>query len=375
MKLTSHRHSAKLQPGAGAAFTLIEMVTALAISTIIIAAMGSAVMVASAALPTDEVKQLQKTGQQLDWIMIEVSEADWIKTAVGTELAFTVPDRDGDDQPEIISYTWDGNAGSPLYRTYNTASPEAVISEIDNFSVSSTTSAYLLGVDPDIKRARVDSISISLRSRKAIRSISRTIDLPNSPKILDLWAHTNFDSDPTVIDRDRSGEVDWYASTSGGGSYSPADISKGWWRASALLGVKSPGMINAPMSVSTRVRLGSRDDQSIINLVIEVANFGAAMLRLTTTRKSSDTRVELEHLDGGRWTSLYSDYVPEDTLDLKIITEPVSDTVTLIVNGRTLSSRKYVRRGIGISGAVLFGANGSSVSYDWLDVRIGGSSP
>ncbi len=375
MKLTIHRHSATLRPGTGAAFTLIEMVTALAISTLIITAMGSAVMVASAALPTAGAEQLQKAGQQLDWLMIEVSEAYWIKTATGTELTFTVPDRNGDDQPELISYTWDGNSGSPLYRTYNTASPEAVASGIDSFSVSSTTSAYLLGVTPDIKRYRVDSVSISLLPTGAKRTLSREIDLPNAPKMLDLWARTNFDSDPTAIDEDYSGDTDWYSYVYGGGSYSPADISQGWWNATSSLGVKSPGMINAPMSVSTRVRLGKENDKATIRLVIEVANYRAAILRLTTTRQDLDVLVLLEQLDDGRWASLYSGNAPADTLDLKIITEPVSDTVTLIVNGDTLTSVNYIRRGIGISGAVLFGASGSSVSYDWFDVRIGGTNP
>ncbi len=370
-----HEQSSKQRKNTRTAFTIIEMVTALAISTLIVAAMGSAVMVAAAALPTTEIEQFQKTGLQLDWLMLEVSEVDTIKTATGTELTFTIPDRNGDDQPELISYTWDGIAGSSLYRTYNTATPEAVASGIDSFAVSSTTSAYTLGVTPDIKRSRVDSVSISLMPTGAKRSLRRTIDLPNAPKMLDLWVRTDFDSDPTVIDKDYSGQPDWYKSTYSGGSYSPTDISDGWWNAKASLGVKSPGMINAPMSVSTRVRLGSKDDQSIIQITIEVANFGAAMLRLTSTRQNSNIKILLEQLDGIRWNSLHSDNAPADTLDLKIITEPTSDTVTLIVNGNTLTTINYVRRAFGISGSVFFKASGTGVYYDWFDVRIGGTSP
>jgi type II secretory pathway pseudopilin PulG len=375
MKQTMHEQSSKQRTTTRAAFTLIEMVTALAISTLIVAAMGSAVMVASAALPTAEIEQVRKTGLQLDWLMLEVSEADTIKAAAGSELAFTIPDRNGDDQPELITYTWDGNAGSSLYRTYNTAAPEAVASDIDSFVVSSTTSTYTLGVTPDIKRSRVDSVSISLLPTGAKRSLRRTIDLPNAPNMLDLWVRTDFDSDPTVIDNDYSGQPDWYISTYSGGTYSPADISQGWWKAKASLGVKSPGMINAPLSVATRVRLGSKDDQSIIQITIEVANFGAAMLRLTSTSKKSDIFVDLEELSGSNWTSLYSKNVPKDTIDIKIITEPNSNTVTLFVNGQILTVQNYSRQSFGVSGSVLFESSGPSVYYDWVDVRIGGTSP
>jgi type II secretory pathway pseudopilin PulG len=374
MKQTMHEQSSKQRTTTRAAFTLIEMVTALAISTLIVAAMGSAVMVASAALPTAEIEQVRKTGLQLDWLMLEVSEADTIKAATGSELAFTIPDRNGDDQPELITYTWDGNAGSSVYRTYNTAAPEAVASAIDSFAVSSTTSTYTLGVTPDIKRSRVDSVSISLLPTGVKRSLNRTIDLPNTPKVLEFWARTDFDSDPTVIDKDHSGSPDWFKYTSDGESYSPADISQGWWNAKASLGVKSPGMINAPLSVATRLKIGNKGDKSIITIVIEVADFGAAMLRLTSKRNGSDISFLLEHLDGSTWAPLYSGKVSISTLDLRIIAEPTSNTVTLIVNGNTLTTTNYARRGIGVSGAVLFGVSGKSVYYDWFDVRIGGTS-
>jgi type II secretory pathway pseudopilin PulG len=375
MKQTMHEQSSKQRTTTRVAFTLIEMVTALAISTLIVAAMGSAVMVASAALPTAEAEQLQRTARELDWLMLEVSEADTIKAATGSELAFTIPDRNGDDQPELITYTWDGNAGSSLYRTYNTATPEAVASDIDSFVVSSTTSTYTLGVTPDIKRSRVDSVSISLLPSGSKRTLSRTIALPNAPEVLELWARTDFNSDPLVLDRDHSGEVDWYYYNSKGGTFDPASVSQGWWTAEGSIGVKSPGKMNAPLSVSTRLKFANRGDQAIIDLVVEVANLQGAILRVILTKKQSTVYVELKQFVGGNYATLFLGSLNTDMLDLTITTEPASDTVTLIVNDSIMTSQTYTRGGFAISGAILFGVAGVDLFYDWFDVRIGGTSP
>lgn len=353
-----------------AAFTLIELVTSLAISTIIVTAMGSAIMVASAAIPTAETETVANADAQLDWISIEVSEAESIKTATGAELTFTVPDRSGNGQPELISYTWNGSAGSPLYRTYNANAPEVVIDSLDAFAVSAVSSPFSLGVTPDITRERVEQVAVSVQPAGSKRSLKRTVSLPNTPPLLDLWVRTDFDSDPILLDRDHSGSVDWYKF----GTYDNKTVKDGWWHSLCSMGVKSPGNFTSPVTASARVWFDTRGDTATLDLAVDVADFQAANLRLTITKNRNDLSIVLDQFSSFGWQNLISTTSTGYMVDFTLVVEPVSDTVTLILNGTVAGSATYSRLGAGTSGAALFGHSGNWVYYDWLDVRVGGIS-
>jgi hypothetical protein len=63
----------------------------------------------------------------------ELSMAITVLSADGTSIQFTHPDMDNDLADETISYSWSGNKGDPLQRTYNGAAAETVLSGLVDF--------------------------------------------------------------------------------------------------------------------------------------------------------------------------------------------------------------------------------------------------
>ncbi len=103
------------------AFTLVEIVTSLAISSILLLALVSAVLLASKALPESAaaVDSREATAVALDVMMSELSVAKNVTVAGATDVRFTVADRTGDLADDTIEYQWSGMAGDPLQRNFN----------------------------------------------------------------------------------------------------------------------------------------------------------------------------------------------------------------------------------------------------------------
>lgn len=353
------------------AFSLIELVTALVISSIIITALGSAVVVASAALPNDRTRATADMEDALQWMALEISEAEQIKASGNAVLTIVVPDRDGDGQTELISFTWDGKAGSPLLRSLNKAAPEVVAAGVDAFSTTTERVSYSLGLSRTLSRERVASITVSVMPSGTQRTLTRTIVLPNEPQVLDVWVRADFDHriDPTTIDRDWSGSTDLYTN----GTLKADSIDHGWWRAGADLSVRNPGKIDVPLTASARIQIQNIGDYATIYAMVDPVGLSAAGLRLKIQARSSATRLTLEGLTTLAWVSLWSTDVSAGPLDVTLVVLPASSRAIIVVNGDEIRSVGYSKTAFGTSGAVVFDRSGSDVYFDWIDVRIGGS--
>ncbi|MEM9372420.1 MAG: prepilin-type N-terminal cleavage/methylation domain-containing protein [Planctomycetota bacterium] len=88
------------------AFTLVETVTAMAISTILLLAMASTIVVAAQAVPTGDEAVITEGAIERGVALIE-SDIE-VATAVSwsTTLELTVADRDGDRADDVITYDW-----------------------------------------------------------------------------------------------------------------------------------------------------------------------------------------------------------------------------------------------------------------------------
>jgi len=120
------------------AFTLIELITSMAIMSVLMVAMGSAVLLASKAIPNRQSQPdtLIESGQVLRRICEELRTAIYVNTSSNNTVAFTVADRASDGVPEVISYSWSGTAGDPLTRQANGGTAVTVLDDVQQFDLS-----------------------------------------------------------------------------------------------------------------------------------------------------------------------------------------------------------------------------------------------
>jgi hypothetical protein len=113
------------------------MVLALAILGILLLAGQSAIRIAGHSLP-DSNSPTYSTGnaqRALAQLASELRYARSITQMTANSITFTVAPRGADTSAETISYSWDGTAGDPLTRQYNSDSPANVVTNVNAFSL------------------------------------------------------------------------------------------------------------------------------------------------------------------------------------------------------------------------------------------------
>ncbi len=102
-------------------FTLVELVTAMAVSSVLFLTLGSAVFIAVRSVPkkNDPLVSSVIAAQVLDQLAAELETAINVTDFTARTITFTVADRNADGRTERIAYSWSGVAGDPLVRTYN----------------------------------------------------------------------------------------------------------------------------------------------------------------------------------------------------------------------------------------------------------------
>lgn len=109
-----------------AGVTLLEVVISVAVMSVLMGGIASAIVLATYALPSKEsvsgatIAAYQAASELVDDLHCALSFTQ--RTA--TTVEFTVADRTGDAIVETIRYEWSGTPGDPLTRTYNGSSIE-----------------------------------------------------------------------------------------------------------------------------------------------------------------------------------------------------------------------------------------------------------
>ncbi|MHC4696607.1 MAG: prepilin-type N-terminal cleavage/methylation domain-containing protein, partial [Planctomycetota bacterium] len=104
--------------------TLVELVASVAVMTVVMGGIASAMFLASHAVPdgrssNDAVLQGYNAAER---VVGELYCARSFSLKTPTAIEFTAPDRDADSNPETIRYEWSGTPGDPLTRKYNAQS-------------------------------------------------------------------------------------------------------------------------------------------------------------------------------------------------------------------------------------------------------------
>lgn len=133
-----------LRTHAHGAFTLVELVVSLSITSILLVTIASSVMIASYAIPdgTEKSSVVITSSRGLDQLVEELRYALAIHEQTATSLEFTVADRNGDILQEVIRYAWTGVAGDPLTRQYNGGPLIPVANNVQDFTLGYQTITY-----------------------------------------------------------------------------------------------------------------------------------------------------------------------------------------------------------------------------------------
>jgi prepilin-type N-terminal cleavage/methylation domain-containing protein len=119
------------------AFTLLEMLLAMVITTIIVAAIAgsSQIMFRTANLSqTAPASGAVVARSAVDRIAEDLKLATSIPEQSASALTVTVPDRNSDSTPETIRYAWSGVAGEPLTRQYNNESAVSIATNVTSLN-------------------------------------------------------------------------------------------------------------------------------------------------------------------------------------------------------------------------------------------------
>lgn len=133
------------------AYSLIELTVSLAIVSILVTAIGSLIILASKAIPRDDgVFAASLGGAILTEELIDDAAFALAFTEVSkTAITFTLADRTGNGNEEIVRYTWSGTPGHPLTRSINGSSPIVVLPDVRSLEFAATTrsGSVFLGSD------------------------------------------------------------------------------------------------------------------------------------------------------------------------------------------------------------------------------------
>ncbi len=124
------------------AFTLAETLAAMGISSVLLVASGSVVVISSRSIPKpNDAAAVALTNQRaFDRLADDLHFAVSIDTVSATSLSLRIPDRDADGSDESVAYTWSGTRGEALLRTENTDDPVEVGPGLKGLTFTLTTS-------------------------------------------------------------------------------------------------------------------------------------------------------------------------------------------------------------------------------------------
>jgi len=118
--------------------TLAELLVSMALMTIVLGGIASALVVASHALPgqcSPAAAALQMS-DVADRIADDLAYAQSFTQRSSTAVQFVVPDRDGDTLPDTIRYAWSGTAGDPLTRQYKSGTAVTILEGVQQFNLA-----------------------------------------------------------------------------------------------------------------------------------------------------------------------------------------------------------------------------------------------
>ena len=121
-----------------AGHTLIELVMAMGLAAMLMGGLASTIYISSRALDGAGSAPVQtlSAAETMDDVMADLQYALSFSERTANAVTFQVPDRDGDDSPETIRYSWSGTPGDPLLMEYNGSAPAVLVNDVQQFDLA-----------------------------------------------------------------------------------------------------------------------------------------------------------------------------------------------------------------------------------------------
>jgi hypothetical protein len=147
--------------------------------TVLLAAMASAMVIASRAVPegSSPIEAVSRAGPILQQMTSELRTAVKINSCSLTAIEFVVPDRDGDLADDTMAYAWSGTDGDPLTRQVNGGNVTSFVENVHDFSLTYDLTSASQEVPGDL----VES------GRQQLASCVTGPDLTQANVSLDSW--------------------------------------------------------------------------------------------------------------------------------------------------------------------------------------------
>lgn len=145
--------------------TLVELTAGMVIMTILSAALMSAMLIASHALPDRKPAEERAVAaaEALERLAGDLTFATSITTLTDREIVFTVADRgEGLAGPETIRYAWNGNPGGALLRVQNAGTADTLVDSVTSFVITPRPAMKPVTQPPRLLMVVADQMSKSI---------------------------------------------------------------------------------------------------------------------------------------------------------------------------------------------------------------------
>ncbi len=119
------------------AFSLVELILSMAVMTVLMGALGSAMVIASKAVPSraSPLAAAVDAASVVDQLAGELFTTKAITARSDKMVEFQLADRNGDGMDEIVRYEWSGSAAASLSRKFNAQPAATILSDVSEFKL------------------------------------------------------------------------------------------------------------------------------------------------------------------------------------------------------------------------------------------------
>lgn len=387
-----NRHRSHVPAG----HTLVELVVAMTASTLLLAGLGSVMMIArQVAYTPSAASRRTETAGVVNQIADELRYATLIIQQTPQTLEFVVADRDADGAAEKIRYEWSGTPGDPLTKKVNSASAVTVLDSASECQF--VLQSRILAGQPASRTIDTDAF-VRLQSGAASHSrIDAAIPIISRPERLSAYWRADFDAtpNPLAIDINADGSADWIAT--GGATFvsnadavqSPGELSDGTWLANGDLATNPPNDFTGVTVVEARCKntnMATSSPDNIadvlrINADRQGAAYAALIVRMQRQLDGSQSLsllgipttgepITLPPDAGSLLPSSTVDNLTDDYVRFRLVILPVQNKVNLQINDIDVGTFTYPTNAPASPDQCVKILGSGGAKFDYVEIRV-----